>query len=302
MTLRQVFSAFLIFSLLAGVAAAREEKAPQPSPPLWRVSDGDSAVFLFGAYSVVPAGAAWRSRAVAAAIDASDALWFEAPAEDPRSRDIANRIFEEEGKLPKGKTLSALLGTEHAARLGVIAMEAGLPPAMLDGLKPWAAFLVLSGKTDANIGVPLAESVDAALLREADGRGREVRHLASVESSLRVLTAMPEGEAAELLGFLVEDWPRRRKDAAATFERWRMGDMAAVDEHLNAGLRAEAPAAFQRLVAGRNAAFAERIAGLLAENAAAFIALDAGYLAGEGALPAELFAGGFKVERIGPAP
>jgi uncharacterized protein YbaP (TraB family) len=109
---------------------------------------------------------------------------------------------------------------------------------------------------------------------------------------------MPEREQTALLSFLIDDWSRQQAGALSAFEAWRTGDLGATDVYLNAALRAALPAAYQRLVAARTDALATEIEAILKGRETAFLALNAGYVAGEGALPAALFARGFKVERV----
>ncbi len=169
----------------------------------------------------------------------------------------------------------------------------------LDGLKPWAAFVVLSSRMHAAQGIDLAQGVDASLAREAESRGRTVRYFDSIDKSLGVLTKMPAKEQLGLLSFLLADWTRQQSGAISAFDAWRTGDVLSTDAYLNAAMRETAPAAFTRLVTARNDALANEIGDILKGRETAFIALNAGYVVGEGALPAALFARGFKVERVG---
>lgn len=282
----------------AGVASARpSETAPPPSPPLWRVADADSEIFLFGALAEPPRGAQWRSRALAAAIDKSETMWFEAPVDEPASQAAANMIFANEGKLASGRTLSALLSPEARAALEAAAGSSGIPLATLDALKPWAAFVLLSSRLSG--GADAGETVDAAILSEARSRGRRLRYFGSVQDTLRVLTKMPEAAQIELLSALVADWRRQQDDAPAAFASWRAGDIAAVDAHLNAPLREAAPGVFERLVSARAETLAGGVADALKSEGTAFVSLNAGYLVGEGSIPERLAAMGLSVERVG---
>ncbi len=106
--------------------AAEKAKAPAPaSPAIWRVSDADSAVYLFGTFGVLPKNGQWRSRELAGAIDGSETIWFEAPVGEPDAAARANEIFNAEGRLAAGSRLSALLGKDS----GTTSRASPLPPA-----------------------------------------------------------------------------------------------------------------------------------------------------------------------------
>ena len=305
----RMFNAHLIFVALAfcaltSGASAREKPAPAapPSPALWRVSDADSSLILFGTIGTLPKGAAWRSRSLAAAIDEAETLWFEAPVGEAAGAARAGEIFTAEGSLPRGRELPSLLGEAHRQAFAAVVASAGLAPGAIDPLKPWAAFVVLSSRVNAGEGLDPSEGVDAALLTEAQSRDRKVRYFSTIEETLGVLTKMPEKAQVDLLGFLIDDWAEQQVGAGPAFEAWRVGDVEATDDFLNRAMRERAPAAYQRLVASRNEQFADAIAEILKGQATAFAALSANFTVGEGALPELLAARGFTVERIGAKP
>jgi uncharacterized protein YbaP (TraB family) len=285
------------FSPDAGAAEKTATAAPA-SPSLWRVFDDDSAVYLFGASGLAPAGAQWRSRALTSAIDASETIWFEAPVSDPAEQAKANEIFASRGMLKSG-ALPAMLSPERSSALAGIAAAINMPMTAIDPLKPWAAFVVLSSQLYAGADIDSNGGVEAALLSEAEGRGRSIRYLDTVENALGVLTGMSSAEQVGLLSYLIDDWQRQRDGAAAGFEAWRTGDDAASDAYLNAAFRAAAPAAYEKLVTDRTQRLADQVGAILSGPGTGLVALNASYMVGPGALPEALAAKGFKIERVG---
>ena len=294
-------AAFILLAVAVAVAfpaAAREKEkdaSPAAAPPLFKVVGDNGVVYLFGTTGAPAPDRSWRTRSLARAIDQSETMWFEAPVDDPLAMETANRIFTERGRAKEGVPLSSLLDEETRNALDAAATSPGLSRATLDPLRPWAAFVLLSGRLHEGVE---GEAVDAALLSEARGRGRSVRYLFSIEDSLGLLTDMPAETEKNLLAGFVRDFTRQRDGAAAAFDAWKSGDLAGVDAAMNEELRTGAPDAFTRLVTGRIGALAERIGAILNEPGTAFVAVNAGYLAGESALPEALAARGYAVERI----
>lgn len=290
----------IIFGAAAALsaAAAKEAQPLPPAPALWKISDADSEVYLFAAAPYLPAGEAWRSRAVAAAIDRSETIVFEAPSADPAARAEAGKIFQAAGRYAAGRTLSAALGADGAAALANVAAALGAEAASFDALKPWAAFVILSAELDRKRGADPAQGVEAGVLLEAAGRQRPVRYLDSVESALSVLTDMPEKDQRALLSFLLADWPRQDAQAADTFASWRSGDAAAVAAQTQSLLMDAAPDAYDRLIAARADLLAERVAALLDSPDEAFICLSAALVVGADGVAAGLAERGFAVERL----
>ena len=197
--------------------------------------------------------------------------------------------------LPNGKTLSPLLPADAAAAVEATVGSAGFTSETIEPLKPWAAFVLLSSRIEADTNT---ETVDAAILREARGRGRQIRYFETVEDQLRRLTGMRQELQLEILSGLIIDFERQRADARAGFEAWRTGDLDAVDAHLNQPLREASPAAYQMLMTDRIGALAGAIETALKAPETSFMSLNAGYLAGPGSLPEVLAARGLRVERV----
>lgn len=296
------FALLLIAAAAFGSASAKDKTPPAPSPALWRISDADSEIYLFAAAPFLPAGEAWRSRTVAAAIDRSETIVFEAPSADPAARAAAGKIFEDAGRYRAGKTLSAALGEDGAAGLAVVASALGAEPAQFDALKPWAAFVVLSAELDRKRGADPAAGVETGVLIEAIGRQRPVQFLDTVESALSVLTEMPEKDQRALLSFLLADRPRQDAEAAAAYAAWRTGDVDAVAASSQAPLKEAAPEAYGRIIASRADLLAGRVAALLEKPEEAFVCLSAALVVGPEGIAARLAELGYAVERLDAAP
>lgn len=289
------------FAACPSLAKEADAAAKIAAPPLWRISDGKSTVYLFGEIGLAPekadAGARWRTLAVVKAIDESETVWLEAPVREPEAQAAANRIFSEEGMLPKGERLSSNMPPETAIALSGVAAKAGLAAGALEPLKPWAAFVVLSSRVNAEREG--GETIEEAILKEARGRGRNLRYFDTVENSLRILTDMPHETQTQMLAQLVADFDRQRSGAEAGFEAWRTGDLAALDAYLIARMRADAPEAYELLVVRRIKSLTNGVGAALKDGRTAFISLSASYLVGPDALPVRLQEMGLSVERLG---
>ena len=301
--MRWVVAALFLGAAFAAAPAAAKVKAPAPlTPALWKIRDLDSEIYLFAAAPFLPAGEAWRSRAVASAIDRSESIMFEAPSADPAARAEAAKIFQDAGRLAAGKSLSVLLEESGSAALGDVAAALGAETAQFEGLKPWAAFVVMSAELDRKRGADPAAGVEMGVLLEAIGRQRPVRFLDTIDGALSVLTDMPVADQRALLAFLLADWPRQDEEAAASYASWRAGDVGALAAQAQARLKEAAPAAYDRLIAARADFLAERIAALLDQPDETFVCLSAALVVGPDGVAAALAERGFTVERLDAAP
>ncbi len=111
-------------------------------PALWRVSDADTTIYLFGTIHMLPPGATWRSAAVDEALAGSQAAYFETDVEgDPRTR---TELVQRLGLLDPSKRLSDVLTVDQKSALAAAAARVGYPLSVLETQRPWFAAVTLS--------------------------------------------------------------------------------------------------------------------------------------------------------------
>ncbi|MBB5519529.1 TraB/GumN family protein [Amphiplicatus metriothermophilus] len=281
-------------------AAAREAPPPGTAvPPMWRLADADSEIWLLGTFHILPKELDWRSPPVAAAFDAAETVWFEAEVDTPAARQKTVQVVMTQGFNPPGETLSAMLAPEDARRLAEVARELGLPLSAIDPMRPWQAFLTLSVQFIVNQGFDPGSGVETKLLAEARAAGRELRFFETVEEQLALFTSLDPETEKKLLVVTLREWDKQQEQFDALFEAWRTGDAESIDQLMNETLRAEAPKVYDALIVRRNEAWTEEIAHVMAGSGRALVAVGAAHLAGDRSLPALLREKGFAVERYG---
>lgn len=297
-----------VAAVLVAAAPARAETATAPqtitgpeiaAPPIWRVSDADSEIWLLGSFHILPPGFAWRSEDVETALEAANIMWFEAEVDAPSTKQKTLQVLMTEGFNQGGKTLTGLLDPADAERLTAIAASLGLPMRAVDPMRPWQAFLTLSVQFIVNRGFDPSSGVETALLAEARTRGRDLRFFETVEQQLGFFTALSPDAEKDLLVTTLREWDQQTSDFDDLFNAWASGDVAAIDEMMNASLRQSAPEVYEALVSRRNAQWADQIAGEMAGAGKELVVVGAGHLAGADSVPALLAKKGFTVERLG---
>lgn len=169
--------------------------------------------------------------------------------------------------LPGGATLRALLTPEDTAKA-----EAIMGAAVFDSLavyEPWVAYSVLDQFAVARARLDPALGVDAALFAEAARLGKTVMGLETADDQLRLLC----GPGLELQALILRDSIREYRDdpdvLGRLYDAYLDDDRDRLDREIEASL--ERSEAFDRelagfndaLLAGRNAAWAARLAELL---------------------------------------
>ncbi|MFQ5564219.1 MAG: TraB/GumN family protein [Parvularculaceae bacterium] len=290
--------------LIAPTAAA--ESAPaigaikKAAPPMWRVTDEDSEIWLVGTFHILPPGLEWRSAALDTAFEQAETYYFEVEADTAEAQQRTVQILMMKGFNPPGTTLSGLLDEPDAAKLAAVAHELGLPMAAIDPMRPWQAFLTISVQFIVKQGFDPGSGVDSVLMAEARKSGRMLRFFETIDQQLSFFTDLEPETEKNLLVFTLREWEDQKEDFDTLFAAWARGDAQAIDVLMNKSMRDVAPEIFDILIVDRNAAWAEKLAGVIENSGGkALVAVGAAHLVGEHSVPALLEAKGLKVERYG---
>ena len=136
-------------------------------PALWRVSDADSDVYLFGTFHVLPPNVVWRSSALESAMTDAEITIVEADTQSTEALDAIRTAVVQYGLNPEGVTLTSIVGADRAARLAMIADEVGAPMAALEPMRPWLALISLTQAVFQRSGFDPSEGVEMHILEQA---------------------------------------------------------------------------------------------------------------------------------------
>ena len=198
--------------------------------------------------------------------------------------------------LPRGQRLETLMGDERFQRLAAAAEGVGIPPAVLQRLKPWAAAVML--------GMPAAENgrfLDMQIYLGALDAGRGVVGLETAAEQLAAFEALSVDAQLLLLDEIVKnanDLPTQLEELTTVY---LTGDLERLDRLARTQFQAM-PMAVRSwfddaLLGRRNRRMLER-AGLLFEQQATLLAVGAMHLAGESGLVRGLQRRGFTVTAV----
>ncbi|MDZ4318841.1 MAG: TraB/GumN family protein [Phenylobacterium sp.] len=280
--------------ILLALSAACAPPPAQAPPAVWIVRDHDSEMLLFGSIHLLPPGLDWRPAALDAALAKADDLWFELPV-DPATEQEAARLAMRLGVLPPGPGLYERLPEDSRLRLGRMAVKYGLPPNVLDQLKPWFAEVMLVTTMVGAQGADIANGVEQQVSATAPpGVRREA--LESVEDQLAAFDHVPMEEQLASLAYNLQ----AMEEDPEAFDRlvaiWMSADLAALEAEAVAPLEAVAPALYERLIVARNAAWLAQLQDRLEGSGRTVVVVGAGHLVGEVGLPERLRALGYEVE------
>lgn len=292
---------FRIFSRLAAallvllpIATPAEDKAAAPPPvrpALWKVSDKDTTIYLFGTVHILPSGIDWYQGKVAEAFEGSQELVTEIVQDGSAQADMTQLAA-----LPQGQTLRAMLAPEDRAKYEAALGVLGLPPEMFDGYEPWLAALTLSILPLTHEGLSPDNGVDEALGIKAKARGLPHGALETPEYQLSLFDSLPIATQKVYLSQVVRDMPTVTAEIARMTDAWKTGDAAALAELMNA--QEDYPGMREILLTNRNKAWAGWVKQRLTKPGTVFLAVGAGHLAGDGSVQEQLAAQGIASQRL----
>ena len=263
-------------------------------PAMWRISDGDSQVWLFGSVHAFNARVKWRTASFNKALKAADLVYFEMPS--TVSEDEYTQAMLSLGLNRKGKLLSDYLSKKQQIQLAQVVLALRLNPAVVEAMRPWLAAITISGIAGELAGGKLRPGVEDSIKREIPNR--KERGLDTLETQLRVMADLSDKTQVKMLMETITGGEQTAGKPVDLTGLWLGGD---VD-----GLYAPAAAAFGRpgselfnaLLTKRNKRWAGQIEKLLAGDQDVLVIVGAAHFGGSSGLPALLKKRGIKVERV----
>lgn len=273
------------------------------APALWRVRSDHAEIYLFGTLHALPPGLNWRTQAYDAAYAKARTVWFEASLQGVDSKTM-QAMLARYGMDPN-RRLSQKLAPEVLAQL-----ERQADLRRIDGLRPWAAALMLSMQPMLTQGAKVEAGADQTMTRAARGEAKTIRTFETPEDQIRVFASLPEvAEVRYLTDVIRERSPPQAQgsmpaptpgpSAEGLEQAWMDGDLARLGPELVGGMKADNPGLYDALLRRRNIAWADTLTRELAEGSGVeLVNVGALHLVGDEGLPALLKARGFKVERV----
>jgi uncharacterized protein YbaP (TraB family) len=279
-----------LFALALSAAPALAE------PAMWKVSDADSSIYLFGSIHLLTHPVAWRTPEFDKQLRAADHVYFEIVFNEATYATVG-RMTLVEGRLRDGRKLWDLLTPDQVTTLRDAITGAGLEPAAFDYMQPWMAEVMLSGGMlqGAQVGVEL--QVDAEIEPERK------RGLETAEEQMGFFASV--NQADQVTNLITTAEQLAVTDGRETIDKltdaWAAGDTGALDVLNRTELGGGDPR-FVTLITERNERWVGQLEKLLADNDQSLVIVGAGHLVGEGGVPELLKQAGYTVELVSKPP
>lgn len=282
--------------ILARAPAAKPATAaPAPTPlkpALWKVSDEDTTIYLFGTVHALPKGLVWLDGPVAAALDASSQLLTEIPEVPAADQQKAVMTVG----LLQGETLRSLMDDADRAAYEALLARLKIPPQAFDALKPWLAGITLGVMPYAMAGYAQSDGAEAVLRKAALAKGKSLGALETADYQLSLFDQLPRETQLKFLNQAVRDFDRGLGLIATMTDEWGSGDPDGLGQLLNDNM--DDPTLAETLLYQRNRNWAVWVRQRLQQPGTIFVAVGAGHLAGPNSVQDALKAQGVETARV----
>lgn len=283
---------------VAPAVAATPAKA-SPVPLLWKVSDGDNAVYLLGSFHLLKEDDYPVSPDIEQALAASDKVMFEVPPEEMMDPAMAQKFLAAAG-YSDGRSLSQVLPPALREKFNRILAQRGVTIAQFEAYEPWFVNLSLLLGVSQQMGFRPDHGLDQYLMQQAAAKGKATGGLESIDTQLNVLDSTPMAEQiASLKEFL--DKPTEMPGMLSDLHgAWRDGDLARLDKLSREEMQEKTPQTYRIVNTERNDAWLPQIQQMLdgQKKGDTLVVVGALHLLGTDGVIEKLRAKGYTVERV----
>lgn len=288
--MRNPLTLLLSFALAACGSAA---PAAPAKPAMWKLSDPDTTIYLFGTVHVLPKDLKWRTPRFDKTVVGAQELVLEIADQDDKAE--MAKVY---GRLATSPGLPPVLDRVPAgkrAKLQAMIEKTGLKPEQLNGFETWAVAITLGASMYGQMGASPGAGVENTLRGSFDGK--PVSGLETTEQQLGYFDKMPEETQRKLLVSMIDDADSASADFQKMLRAWSKGDTGAIATTFDNELK-KAPEIARVLIDERNVNWVRWLQQRLDRPGTVLVAVGAGHLAGKGSVVDLLQKQGLKVERV----
>ncbi|MDB5612587.1 MAG: TraB/GumN family protein [Devosia sp.] len=280
--------------LLPAVAALGLTAPALADPGIWEVRDGDSAIWLFGSFHILPDGLQWRTELFDKVLADADKVVFETDIGPAAMAQVGAAAFAR-GIYTDGTLLTDVISPDLEASMRQHAEAIGLPLGPVLAMKPWMAANAISVAALAAEGYA-EEGVEFVLQPEL--APERMQFLETGDQQLDVLAGAPEAEQIAMLESTLDDMATLPKVMDKMLGSWADGTPERLAEMFKTEMGGFETAFIERLLYARNRNWMAPLETMLADNQENLVVVGAAHLIGDGSVLDLLEKAGYEVERI----
>ncbi len=278
----------------------------EPKPAMWKLSDKDTTIHLFGTFHVLPEGFRWRTALFDKVMTEAKEVVFESrdeePAADgsvsPEEQRYLDMIARHAGTVP----LSQRISEGNRAKLARMFRMAGIVPADMELVPPVVAMFTIDAISSEAEGSLDAFGVETVIEKEFRAAGKPVGAIEDPVAVMESLLSLDESQIVAMIDAGLTSWDGCRLGDPYEMDwsmqqNWAQGKVAP-DDVADMGDDPFEKAFYEAIIVNRNRAWAEWIAARMKQSGNLLLAVGAAHMEGPDSVLLMLEKRGFKAERV----
>ncbi len=261
---------------------------------LWRVSKGDSELFIGGTIHVLSTADYPLPEEFERAYKKSEVIVFETDLVAMGQLDVQKKLLQRVMYQP-GKSLRDDLNEKTYQALVDYTASSGILIEALSQFKPPMVMITLVMSELQRLGMANT-GVDNYFNSKALADGKKLAELESVDAQLDIIENMGKGQENELIMSTIEEMKELRSTMVGMKMAWRKGDVKQLEAIGILPMKADFPKLYRSLLVDRNNSWIPKIEALLVTPETEFVLVGALHLVANEGVISKLRALGYDVQ------
>lgn len=272
-------------------------QASAAKSPVWKVSKGDSSVYIGGTIHLLSPSDFPLPDAFQNSLSKSDNVVFETDIES------VNSPQEQLKFLPivmyqDGSTIRTRVSADTFSKLEAYSKTSGMPLAMLERFTPAGLNVTLTVMELQKLGIVGTSGVESVMSQAAKQSNKPIAWLESIDQQLEMLAKMNQLDANKVVNLTLRDIQRLSEDWPKLLQAWRSGNMDALESMAIDKMKNETPTLYQFLLVDRNQDWVQQINQMIVTPEVEFIMVGALHLAGQDSVLTLLSSQGYTINQL----
>lgn len=289
--INRLIAATLLLTAVAAVPAAIAETS------VFKVSKGENSTYLLGTFHLLNASDHPLPAEFQQAYNAASSIYFEADLQAAQSPEFQMKFFKAISA-PSGSTLQTLIKPETYMALEAFMAKKQMLITNFAPFSPAGSALMLTMAEYQKLGMMPEYGVDQLFFSRAQGDGKTIGHLETIDEQLSFIANLGKGQEDEMIMSTITELNTLEKSVGDLKKAWRSGNSKQLDKISLKEMREKFPDTYAEMIVNRNNKWMPEIEAMLADKPTEAVMVGALHLVGPDGLIELLKKKGYKVTQL----
>lgn len=289
--INRLIAATLLLTAVVTVPTAIAETS------VFKVSKGENSTYLLGTFHLLNAADHPLPAEFQQAYNAASSIYFEADLQAAQSPEFQMKFFKAISA-PSGSTLQTLIKPETYMALEAFMAKKQMLITNFAPFSPAGAALMLTMAEYQKLGMMPEYGVDQFFFSKAQGDGKTIGHLETIDEQLSFIANLGKGQEDEMIMSTITELNTLEKSVGDLKKAWRSGNSKQLDKISLKEMREKFPDTYAEMIVNRNNKWMPEIEAMLTDKPTEAVMVGALHLVGPDGLIELLKKKGYKVTQL----